>query len=480
MTAPPFSQVQPGGIAARHAGRPRIGLLGIMQELYDEMLPGITERQGQYARQVAGRLGETLDVTFPGPARNRAEIEQQVRAFNDAGLDGIMIVMLTYGPALRTVRALRENRLPLLLANIQPERTITPAWDMADLTYNQGVHGAQDMANTLVRLGVRFPVLSEDWRTDRFRSFVTDWARAAKAARAMRSMRLAQFGQMPGMGDIVTDDAAFMRKLGPQVDRVSLGALYDRMQAATAAEVEAAMAEDHAHFEVDDNLSREAHAYAARFQVGIQAWLDDHGYDGFSIYFGAVADDGRFKQLHMLAASNLLARGYGYAAEGDMCCTSLVSAGHALAPDAHFTEMYAMDFERDAVLQSHMGEGNWKIARKDRPVRLIDRPLGIGGLENPPTVLFQAEPGPATLVSLVPLAGEAYRLVMARGEILDTEALPHVEMPYFHFKPATGVRACLDGWLQHGGTHHQCLHLGDVSRRWEMFCELTGIACVHV
>ena len=32
---------------------PRIGLLGIMQELYDDMLPGITERQAGYARQVA-------------------------------------------------------------------------------------------------------------------------------------------------------------------------------------------------------------------------------------------------------------------------------------------------------------------------------------------------------------------------------------------------------------------------------------------
>ncbi len=33
--------------------RPKIGLLGIMQELYDEMIPGITEHQAQYA--AAGR-----------------------------------------------------------------------------------------------------------------------------------------------------------------------------------------------------------------------------------------------------------------------------------------------------------------------------------------------------------------------------------------------------------------------------------------
>lgn len=139
-----------------------------------------------------------------------------------------------------------------------------------------------------------------------------------------------------------------------------------------------------------------------------------------------------------------------------------------------------MDFERDSVLQSHMGEGNWRIARSDRPVRLIDRELGIGGLDNPPTVLFMAEPGPATLVSLAPVPEGEYRLVVARGEILDTDELPNLEMPYFHFRPDSGVRDCLDGWLENGGTHHQCLHLGDRTNRWDLLSDMLDLEVVHV
>jgi L-arabinose isomerase len=457
-----------------------VGLLGIMQELYDDMIPGITETQGQYAQKIAGRLAPSVDVTFEGPARNRQDIERQMRSFNEAGLDGVILVMLTYGPAMRTVRALSENDLPVMLANVQPERQITKDWDMDDLTYNQGVHGAQDLANTLVRLGIDAPIISEDWRSDRFVAFVADWAHAARAEGSMQDMRVAQFGQMPGMGDITTSEHAFMEHLGPQVDRLSMGLIDERMHAVSDEAVAASVAADEERFEIDDDLSDDQHAYAARFEVAIQNLLDEKGYDGFSIYFDAVGDDGRFEQLHMLAASNLMAKGYGYAAEGDTCCTSLVTAGHRLAPDAHFTEMYAMDFERDAILQSHMGEGNWKIAREDRPVKLIDRPLGIGGLGNPPTVLFMAEPGPATLVSLAPVGSDEYRLVVANGEILDTDELPNVEMPYFHFRPETGVRDCLDGWLEHGGTHHQCLHLGDVSRRWEMWADMLDVDVVHV
>ena len=52
---------------------PRIGLLGIMQELYDDMIPGITEHQAQYARGVAERLSEVAQVVFTRPARNRED-----------------------------------------------------------------------------------------------------------------------------------------------------------------------------------------------------------------------------------------------------------------------------------------------------------------------------------------------------------------------------------------------------------------------
>jgi len=122
--------------------KPRIGLLGIMQELYDDMIPGITERQGRYATDVAQRLAGAAEVTFTRPARNREDVEAITRELVAADTDGIMIVMLTYGPAMRTVRALLEVPVPILLANIQPERAVTTEWNMDTLTYNQGIHGA--------------------------------------------------------------------------------------------------------------------------------------------------------------------------------------------------------------------------------------------------------------------------------------------------------------------------------------------------
>lgn len=460
--------------------KPKIGLLGIMQELYDDMLPGITERQANYAKEIVKQLSDIADVVFSTPARIREDIEKRVKEFNDSDVDGIMIVMLTYSPGMRLIRALQENHLPILLANIQPAPEVTKNWNMGDLTYNQGIHGAQDNANAMLRAGVNFEIISDNWRAETFKSAFFDWAKAAQTITKLRKMKVAVFGQMPGMGDITVDSSTFLRKIGPQIVHENLGSVYSIFESVGKEEIDELIEKQKNYFRIDPKLKREDHEYAARFEIAIKKFLEMNEYDAFSIYFQAVADDGRFRQLPMMAASDLLAEGYGYGAEGDVCAATLTAAGHVLAGNAHFAEMYAMDFKRDSVLISHMGEGNWKVARKDRKIKLIDRELGIGGLENPPTIVFNAQPGPATIASLVPLEGEKFRLVVSKGEVLDTEEMPHVEMPYFHFKPNSGIKACLNGWLKFGGTHHQCFNLGDQRKRWKMLCKLLGIEYIEV
>jgi L-arabinose isomerase len=461
--------------------KPRIGILGIMQDLYDDMIPGIAQRQEGYAEELAAQLADVAEFVPSKAIKYREDAERAMREFVNADLDGVLVVMLTYGPAMRVARLLATSRLPVCLGNIQPEPNVTAAWDMADMTYNQGVHGAQDTANAMVRAGRAFAVLTDDWRSESFKRDVGTWARAAAAVTAWQRLKVALFGYpMNDMGDIRVDESALIRQLGPEILAVAPGDLYRRMQDVTGAQIAEVLAFEDDLFEIDPRLSPAEREDHARMQVAIQRILDDRGFGAYTAHFDAIGEDGRFARLPLAAASTLMARGYGYAAEGDVLTACIVYAGHVLIGDAHFTEMYAMDFPSESVLMSHMGEGNWKIARGDQPVRLIKRPLGIGRLDDPPTFLFQYQPGPATLATLVNLEGGRFRLVVAEGENLDTPPLPALEMPYGQFRPASGLRECLNGWLRHGGPHHEVMNLGHHAAAWRSFCDLTGIEFTQV
>jgi L-arabinose isomerase len=461
--------------------KPRIGVLGIMQALYDEMIPGITERQARYAQEIADELAGVAEWTVGLPVKSREDAERVMRGFENADLDGVLVVMLTYGPAMRVARLFNDNRLPVCLANIQPESAVTAAWDMADMTYNQGIHGAQDTANALVRADRPFHVVTDDWRGATFRTRVDRWARAARAVTAWRSLKVGVFGYaMNDMGDIRVDENALLRALGPEISFVAPGELWRGMQDISEPETAELMAWEDERFEVDPALSKEERTDHARMQLAIERILVDRGYRAYSTHFDAIGEDGRFSRLPLAAASSLMAKGYGYGAEGDALAAAMVYAGHQLIGAGHFTEMYAMDFPSDSILMSHMGEGNWQIARPDRPVRLIKRSLGIGKLADPPTFLFRYRPGPATLAALVSLGGERFRMVVAEGEVLDSPELPALEMPYGQFRPASGLRQCMDGWLRAGGPHHQVLNLDTHAADWQVFCELAGIELCEV
>ncbi len=317
----------PANTAAARA--PKIGLLGIMQPLYDDMIPGITERQAGYAARLAEQLSGAAELSVVPPVKSRADAARAMREFEAAGLDGVLVVMLTYGPAMRVTRVLAGSRLPLCLANIQPEPAVTPAWDMADMTYNQGVHGAQDTANAMVRARVPFRVVTDDWRAPSFREEVGAWARAAAAVTRWRSLRVALFGYpMNGMGDIRVDEHAVLRELGPEIEVVAPGDLHRAMAAVTAEEVAEVIAFENARFEIDDRLSDAEREDHARMQVAIERILTERDFGAYTAHFDAIGEDGRFARLPLAAASTLMAKGYGYAAEGDVLTAALVAAAH--------------------------------------------------------------------------------------------------------------------------------------------------------
>jgi L-arabinose isomerase len=465
----------------RNYGKPKIGLLGLMTDGYEPIFPGITERQENYAREIVDSLKDTVDIYFPGAAVNRASIESRVKEFNMMELDGILIILLTYSQGSWIVRALQNNRLPIALAVVQPSQIVEESWYELDLTVNQGVHGAQDNSNAIIRMGLACEFFVGNREKPEFKNFVTDFAKAAQTSRFLKRMRIGVIGKMPGMCDILNDDMSVLKKIGTEYVHDTIGSVYACMQTITQKEIDEQIKRDFDIFDVDPKLTRERHDIAVRMYLGFKKFLIERELDGFTAHFEVFGQDGRFKQLPLMAASHLMADGFGYAAEGDALCATMVTAAHCIGNiDANFTEMYTMDFEKEAIIFCHAGEGNWATARKDMRPKLIDRYFGEGGLDNPPTPIFTPQYGPATLTCLAPISGDNYKMIICNGEILPKTDMVNCEMPYFFFRPNNGIVSCVEGWIRNGGTHHEVINLGNISRRWKMLANIMGVPTVEV
>ena len=337
--------------------KPRLGVLALMLEGYEPLFPGITARQHAYVEEVVSSLSEAAECVFPRVALSRADIEAIVAGFNAQGLDGILILLLTYSQGQYLVHAMQRNSLPLALALVQPDETVGDDFEELELTVNQGIHGSQDNANCLLRAGIPCVFFAGSRKNGELAAFVRDFGAAARTVEAMRRMRIGVIGRLPGMGDVVTDDMAVYRVLGPEFVYDSIGTVRRLCAEADEKEIARLMALDRERFDVDPHMPPERHAESVRMYLGIRAWLESGGYAGYTLHFDELGADGRFIHLPFLAASNLMAEGYGYAAEGDATCAMLMAAMIRLCGRANFSEMYMMDLAREAILMCHAGHG---------------------------------------------------------------------------------------------------------------------------
>ncbi len=454
--------------------KPRLGVLALMLEGYEPLFPGITRRQTDYVSRLLERLSGAASFTFPGPAVNAAQMDRLVARFNAEGQDGILILLLSYAQGQYLAHALQHNHLPLALALVQPDETATPAFGELELTVNQAIHGSQDCANALARARIPCAYYAGPKEGGGLAAFVADFAAAAATRTALRSMRIGVIGRLAGMGDVVTDDLAVYRQLGAEFVYDSIGTVQKHCAAVSGEDIARRMAYERTVFDIDPAMPEARHAEAVRMYLGLKAYLEAGGYAGYTAHFEEFGADGRFSQLPLLAASNLMADGYGYAAEGDATAALWMAAMTRLCGPCDFSEMYMMDFARGAILLCHAGEGNWALCRPDKKPFLMDRVFLEGGLSNPPTPIFTPAPGPAAVMSLAYLDG-GFRLVYAGGRILDDCSLAACDMPYLFFAPDSGVQPCVTAWLNAGGTHHEVIVPGDREHRIRLLCRMLGI-----
>jgi len=450
----------------------KVGLLGLMLELYDRSYPELKEKQAAFARQIAAALSPAADVLFPGVCNTRERVDRAVRHFEAEGADLIMPVCLTYAPSLIALPALLRTPLPIVIFNTVPASQIGPEFTFEDYIESHGMHGVQDLANVLVRAGRDFHLVTGHVRDGAAVRQLHAWCDAARTLRFARDMRVGLLGYpFPGMGDFGIDHTAFLTQVGATVVQLDLDALVDAAERAPESDVRAHVADDLQRFARQEGYDEDLHLLSARMECGLRALVREERLDAIAMHFGALAENPRVATIPFLGASKLMAEGIGYGGEGDVTSAAAVALMAHMVGAATFTEPFCIDFGNDQILMSHMGEGNPDFARTDARPRLVFKPFRFGHVQAPASLAFSVEPGDVTLVNLTTAAGQRLRLTAAEARVVDFPPTPH-------FKIATrdcNVPELLNRYSRLRGSHHFAMTRGHVADTVDKFAALAGI-----
>ncbi|HOF86981.1 MAG TPA: hypothetical protein PLZ36_02595, partial [Armatimonadota bacterium] len=346
-----------------------------------------------------------------------------------------------------------------LMLDVTPDAAFGRDVDPQRLLYNHGIHGVQDLAAMLRRMKKDYHVIAGHLSDPSVMRRAGEFARGAKAAGALAVTRALRVGpSFSGMGDFAVEPDVLRRRLGIAVEEIALEALEADVVAVPEADVAAEMARDLAAYDAD--VPAAVHARSARLGLGLRRYLERGGYSAFSMNFLAFdRAEGPLSTVPFLECCKAMARGIGYAGEGDVLTAALVGALAAGFGDTSFTEMFCPDWAGGTVFLSHMGECNPAIAA-GRP-RLYEKEYPFTAAQNPAALACAPRPGPATLVNLSPGPDETFRLIITPVELLDDGTHPDlVNAVRGWFRPPMPTAAFLEAYSQLGGTHHCALTLG--------------------
>ena len=452
----------------------KVGFLPLYLKLYDDRAARVRPAIEEYRDNLVAALENTgIELIKADICRIAPEFCEAVAAFEREGVDAIVTVHLAYSPSLECIDALAATKLPIII--LDTTRDYSFGFDVVagGVMPNHGIHGVQDMCNLLRRRGKDYSVFVGHYTESDVVARVADAARAIKAAKALDGMKVGQVGgSFAGMGDFLASEEA-MARLGVETvvcDGDELAALRDSVtEAEIRAEYEKDCAENGAAA-----FTFEEYSYAERIGLAVRKWIDKNGLGAFTMTFLSAGKVGGFDTMPFSESSKAMARGTGYAGEGDVLTAALVGALSTTFDKVNFTETFCPDWKGQAIYMSHMGESNLKLLENRKTVI---KPFPYADGPDPTCILGHMVAGKACLFNILPNADDWFDVVICEGEMLKLpEAIENLPTSMNGwFKPDMALEAFLEKYSELGGTHHSALVYGVDAKSLALFAKTLGM-----
>lgn len=452
----------------------KIGFLPLYLKLYDDRVASLRPAIEDYCQSLADALSATgVEVVTADICRIAPEFKAAVASFEAAEVDAIVTVHLAYSPSLESIDAIAATKLPVLV--LDTTRDYSFGFDViaGGVSFNHGIHGVQDFCNLLRRRGKDYSLFVGHFTESDAVKRVADAAKAVSAAKSLQGMRVGQVGgSFEGMGDFLPSDAAFAR-LGiekVECDGKELAALRDQVsEEAIRAEYETDCQNNGA-----TAVPYEQYASSERIGLAVRQWIENQKLSAFTMTFLSAGKLEGFDTMPFSESCKAMARGLGYAGEGDVLTAALVGSLAQSFDKVNFTEMFCPDWKGGSIYMSHMGESNLKLLENRKT---LIKPFPYADSPDPACILGHMVAGKACIVNLLPNAEDWFDLVICQGEMLQLpEVIPTLPASMNGwFRPTVPVAEFLEKYSLLGGTHHSALVYGVDASSLALYAKTLGM-----
>jgi L-arabinose isomerase len=448
-----------------------------------EVLDTVAKRGQEMAAYIDASESIPCKFVYKGTIKSNEEVTSIIKQANyDDRCIGIVTWCHTFSPSKMWINGLAHLQKPFCHFATQYHVEIpNDEIDMDFMNLNQAAHGDREHGFIGARMRLHRKVVVGHWKDERALKELGEWMRAAVGVQASQNLSVVRFGDnMREVAVTEGDKVEAQIKLGWQVNTWPVGELADEIGKVTAEEAEAKVAEYKTAYELKTD---DLHAvyYQAKEEIAMERILRrEHAL----AYANTFQDLWGMEELPGIASQHLMAKGYGYGAEGDWKTAALVyiikAMTRGLKGGSSFMEDYTYHYVQgnEYSLGAHMLEVCPTIAA-EKP-RIEVHPLGIGGKEAPARLVFEGHAGKALVVSLIDMGGRLRLIVQDVECVRPIMEMPNLPVARVMWKIKPDLREGIRQWITAGGAHHTVLTYDATAAMLEDWAELMDIEFIHL
>lgn len=206
----------------------------------------------------------------------------------------------------------------------------------------------------------------------------------------------------------------------------------------------------------------------------LRKWIEKHQLHAFTINFRDLEE---LRTMPFMEICKAMARGIGYAGEGD--CLTAVFTGALLTAyeQTSFVEIFCPDWKHNTLLISHMGEMNFRCAKGK--IEFFEKEFVFGNAPNPiaGTACFQS--GEAIFVNIFQDAS-GFHMLYSPVSVIEEETDHFRHNIRGWIRPEGTIASFLENISKYGGTHHSILVYHATCEEMEFFADCLNINPIRI
>ncbi|MGZ8855774.1 MAG: L-arabinose isomerase family protein [Nitrososphaeraceae archaeon] len=444
----------------------KIGLLVTSYTKYFEVWPDLRETlEGLVKNKIIKNIKKYGEILYPGLVDDIDSAKRVESEFIKKDVDVILIVELAYTTSNIPLAAIKNIKKPIIVLSTQVKDRVKNQLSLKELLSGNCLVGTEELTSALKRTNLNFSIVSGLMDKESTYKELGVYFDAIRVVKKIKNSNIGLMGSIPfpGMMDFMVDETSIYRNFGMSVIHIDTVEIAQVYKSINTKEIDS-LKNDLTNKYKKISLSDEQFNNSIRMVASYKKLIEKYNLASVAVYCQPTMQNLDLGIAPCLGTSLLTTEGIPFSCEGDVGTAIALLIMKEITGDSVCAEHYILDYEKNAILLAHEGNGNLNFVRNNGDVEIMPHPMWKGSCGYGAVAKFSYKAGKSTIINIRPDNDDKWKMVISSGETIYFDPIQDLGIPQAWWKINMDLDDFIKRWCSEGPSHHIAFSYGAIEK----------------